>query len=373
MSKLTRRFTKLVYRYGAKPVLFKIAPDAVHNHMVAAGIMTQRYGALRTLIRGSWAYRNDTWLAQTIHGTRFLTPIGLSAGFDKNIQLAPLMKAIGFGYMTGGSVTAKVCAGNSRPWFHRLPHLKSLAVHAGLGNDGSEVISRRIQGYDPAAFNDFPLFISVARTNEKDVVSQEASIEDFRTTLKRVANLSQFIEINISCPNAYGGEAFTTPDALESLLVAVDSLKLSQPVFVKMPAVTDGEFRALLDVIVSHKVAGVTICNLRKDRTGLAVSREIKGGLSGRPVFERSNNLIKLAYEGYGDRLIIIGVGGVFSAEDAYTKIRLGASLVSLITGMIYEGPQLIGDINAQLVRLLRADGFTNIQDIIGIDTRRRR
>ena len=308
----------------------------------------------------------------------FDNPIGLSAGFDKNFELPLMMRAIGFGFMEGGSVTHLPCAGNPRPWFHRLPHSRSLVVHAGLANQGVEAVVHRLHSYSWGALEDFPLNISVALTNNKVLIkTEDQAIADYIGSLWyiRQARVGQIVTLNISCPNTYQGEPFTTPKMLERLLGEVDELRMRQSIFIKMPNhLAWREFKRLLDVIVRHNIAGVTISNLAKREAGVelqdALPDSIRGGLSGKPTWARSNELIRRTYKSYGDKLAIIGVGGVFSAEDAYTKIRLGASLVELITGMIFEGPALIGQINKGLAELLERDGFDNVRQAIGADVR---
>jgi len=187
---------------------------------------------------------------------------------------------------------------------------------------------------------------------------------------------NKYYELNISCPNLKGGVSFYPPKELNALLNAVGKLKIKKPVFVKMPIEkSDDEVRGMLDVIVKHKwITGVIFGNLQKDRKDPSfVQDEILtagvGNFSGKPTFRRSNELIKLAYSGYGKKLIIIGCGGVFTAEDAYRKIRLGASLIQMITGMIFEGPQRITQINRELVELLSQDGYSNISEAVGVDS----
>lgn len=368
---MMRRATSVLYKYMAKPVLFRFAPDTVHTRMMQLGGFVQRYRFLLVLNRVFWAYRHSM-LQQKVGGVTFENPVGLSAGFDKNIELPPLMKAIGFGFMTGGSVTAKPCAGNVRPWFYRIPSAKSIAVNAGLGNEGSEAIAKRVKRYDASMFTDFPLFVSAAPTNDKSLSTVDEAIDDYIQTIRCMRKLAQCIEINISCPNTYAGEPFTSPRGLQKLLAAIDDLHLKQPVFIKMPHdVAWLEFKKLLEVIVRHNVTGVTVSNLRKDRTGIDIPAAVKGGLSGKPTWRKSNELIAATYQLYGDRLMIIGVGGIFNAEDAYTKIRLGASLVALVTGLIYEGPQVVGDINYGLTKLLRRDGYANVAQAVGADVKK--
>lgn len=373
MIKIISVTSAWTYKKIVKPIIFKQSPDDVHERLLKAGAFLQNSKILRGIIHLSWSYTNHDYLSQTISGIQFANPIGLSAGFDKNFELVPLLKSVGFGLMEGGSITALPCAGNPRPWFYRLPKTQSIVVHAGLGNQGAAKIIRRIEKYKTSDLNAFPLNISVAKTNNQENVSLDVAIHDYITSLKIIkhSTIGQMITLNISCPNTYGGEPFTTPDRLDKLLTKVDKIDLHQPLFVKMPCdLPWDEFRKLLDVIIEHKVAGVTISNLAKNRKNITLldplPDSVKGNLSGKPVFELSNNLIGQTYKQYGDRLTIIGVGGVFSAEDAYTKIKLGASLVELITGMIFEGPQMVGSINYNLVKLLQNDGYSNVSQAIG-------
>ncbi len=376
MNTVVSRASGYVYQKVAKPVLFRIAPDTVHNRLLETGAWVQGSGAARRLVRGAWAYTNPAVLAQTLQGLDFANPVGLSAGFDKNFELVPLMRAVGFGFMEGGSVTFRECAGNPRPWFHRLPNTKSLVVYAGLANQGAARVIGRLQALPAAATDGFPINISVAKTNSPEACSENDAVDDYVGSLHAIATagVGDMVTLNISCPNTYGGEPFTTPGKLDRLLAAVDMVGLTQPVFIKMPChLPWDEFDRLLAVAARHRVAGVTISNLAKDR-GQAKLMDplpdtVRGNLSGRPTWELSNHLIWRTYQTYGRRFLIIGVGGIFSAEDAYVKIRLGASLVELITGMIFEGPQLIGQINQGLARLLERDGFANVREAVGVDT----
>jgi dihydroorotate dehydrogenase len=375
MNRLISSTSANFYTKIAKPVLFKIAPDNVHNHLLSAGGQLQKSSLMQRGIHGCWAFADTPVLAQDVCGIHFSNPVGLSAGFDKNFELVPLLKAVGFGFMEGGSVTYRECAGNPRPWFYRLPQTKSLVVYAGLANQGISVIARRLKAYPKTVRADFPLNMSVAKTNSPEACSETDAIADYIGSLERVKTLPavSMVTLNISCPNTYGGEPFTTPDRLERLLTAVDRVGLNQPVFIKMPCHLDWEdFDSLLRVASIHRVRGVTISNLAKDR-GKAhlmdpLPDSVKGNLSGRPTWHLSNDLIMHTRMTYKDRFVIIGVGGIFSAADAYTKIRLGANLVELITGMIFEGPQLIGQINRDLSGFLRRDGFSNVQDAVGAD-----
>jgi dihydroorotate dehydrogenase (fumarate) len=362
-----------VYRYVLKPFLFKQKPDAIHSRLLHMGAFVQRVPFVPQLIARVWSYQNKPLLEQTVDGITFTNPIGLSAGFDKNIQIPDLLHSVGFGFMTGGSVTHKHCAGNPRPWFYRLPKSKSLVVHVGLANDGANRICQRIHSQPKKWYANFPLIVSVAKTNNLETSDDTEAVADYVGSMAvlRQEDAVDVFEINISCPNTYGGEPFTTPVRLNQLLEAADRLRLQQPVWVKMPInLAWKEFDTLLEVIVRHNVTAVTIGNLSKDRAATtlqdALPNTIKGNLSGLPTQQLSDELIAKTYSAYGDRLKIIGVGGVFTAEDAYRKICLGACLVGLVTGIIFEGPQLIGQMNRELVALLEKDGFRNISQAVG-------
>ena len=375
MKRALSQIAQLGYGSVAKPILFRMQPDGVHSRAIRMAATMQRSDFARGLVHGALAYEDPTLLAQAVHGVWFSNPIGLSAGFDKNFELPPMMRALGFGFMEGGSLTYQPCAGNPRPWFHRLPKSKSLVVHAGLANQGVEAVMTRLKAYRPETLREFPLNISVAQTNSKSIASEAKAIADVVSGLRAVqrAGMGELLTINISCPNTYRGEPFTSPGMFDRLLRQVDRLRLEQPLFIKMPNHLDwDDFDALLAVASQHRVSGVTVSNLAKREAGVTLQEALPdtapGGLSGKPTWEKSNELIRRTHRKYGSRFTIIGVGGVFSAEDAYTKIRLGATLVELITGMIFEGPQLIGQINYGLAQLLERDGFTNVREAIGVD-----
>lgn len=375
MKQLMRGLTAWIYGHILKPVFFKLPPDLVHDNMIRTGRFVNVLKFVAPLLNLFWAHRRDERLSQNVFGMRFENPVGLSAGLDKNAEIIPMVEAIGFGFGTVGSITVHAATGNPKPWYHRLPKTKSLVVNAGLPNKGAAAISKRVSRYPSRMFERFHLVASVAKTNSPDTCTDEAGVADYVAGVKAMQGNPRvaMVELNISCPNAYGGEPFTRVEPLELLLEEVDALQLTQPVTIKMPIDKSWEeFDALLAVIARHNVAAVTIGNLQKNREAVPLrdplSSDIPGNLSGKPCFEDSNNLIAKTYQKYGDKLTIIGVGGIFSAEDAYLKIRQGATLVELITGMIFTGPQLIGQLNHDLSELLARDGYDNVAQAIGAD-----
>lgn len=378
MIVIVSKLSGVIYRRVAKPLLFRVSPDKVHEQMIVFGAKVQKSRFLRWLLRISWNYQNPHVLSQIINGVCYQNPLGLSAGLDKNFEIAGIVNAIGFGQIEGGSISLRASCGNDKPWFYRLPRSKSIVVNAGLANQGAAKILSRIAKYPPKQIGNMVTNISVAKTNNRRATTINETIDDYLGALKMIKDRSvgDVVTINISCPNLCDGEPFASPANLDKLLAKVDKLNLNKPIFIKMPIdKTSREFTKLLDVIVKHDIQGVTIANLFKDRSQVKLSDElpdeIPGNLSGRPTFEKSNQLIAMTYRRYGDRLTIGGVGGVFDANDAYAKIRAGASLVEMITGLMFEGPQIVGQINRGLAKLLQRDGFEHVSQAVGIDAKK--
>jgi dihydroorotate dehydrogenase len=356
-----------IYRRIFKPIAFRFDPETVHDSITSVGNWIGKRVWARQIARLLWFYENPI-LRQTICGIDFSNPVGLTAGFDKDGLLVEILPDVGFGFAEIGSVTGEPCEGNLKPRLWRLPKSEALIVYFGLKNDGCEVIRDRLSN---KIFR-IPIGVSVAKTNCQETCDVEIGIADYVKAMKAFLDVADYITINISCPNAFGGEPFTNPELLEQLLCATDSLHARQPIFLKMPAdLSFEEIDKLVDVALTHQVQGLILSNLTKRRDSQKINPadivpSEKGGISGRPVFDPSNDLIEHLYKRVGGRLVLIGTGGIFSAEDAYEKILRGASLVQLATGMIFCGPQLIGQINRGLVRLLQRDGYNSIQEAIG-------
>lgn len=363
----------LLYKKVFKPIFFLFDPEFVHNRMTHSGVMLGNHEITRNFVKRVFHYKNKK-LTQRLSGINFENPIGLSAGFDYNAELTQILPSVGFGFGTVGTITNIPYEGNPRPILGRLPKSRSLLVNKGFKNIGANVIAKNLRN---KSFK-IPIGVSIGRSNSDKLNTLEESIDDIIQafkTFEKAKIKNSYYELNISCPNLiHGGKdiTFYPPMNLEKLLSKVDKVKLSKPLFIKMPInESNSDFVKMLDVIVKHKVAGVIIGNLQKDRTDSSFDKsEIKsagvGNFSGAPCFRRSNELISVAYQKYGGKLVIVGCGGVFSAHDAYDKIRLGASLIMMITGMIYEGPQVIGQINKELVELLRRDGYDNVSSSVG-------
>lgn len=362
------KITRGLYQYVLKPVFFRNDPEFVHDHMTRAGTLLGRYSFGQKLIQGLFQYKNPI-LAQDVLGIHFTNPIGLSAGFDKNAELTDILPSVGFGFAEVGSITGSPCAGNPKPRLWRLPLSKSLLVWYGLKNEGCEAIAEKLRSKQFA----IPIGMSVAITNNKENLELENAVRDFAKAFRTMESLGSYTTINISCPNTLGGQPFIAPPVLDHLFDVLDEIPTKNPVVIKLsPDITRPELDGLLAVARRHRIDGIICTNLTKRRDNpkiLDKNIPSMGGMSGSIVQDVSDNMLAYISRKEKKRFVLIGCGGVFTAADAYKKIRLGASLVQMITGMIFEGPQLISEINQGLARLLKRDGFKSITDAIGVDT----
>ena len=358
---------RFLYKTILKPIFFLFPPEFTHDMILFVGNTLGKTELTRDIV-GKFSYQTKV-LTQEVKGLKFINPVGLAAGFDKDAKLINILPKVGFAYEEIGSITLNECKGNKKPRLWRLKKSKSLVVNYGLKNAGVEKEIVKIKKYKVQ--KDFILGISVAKTNSKDTVDITRAIDDYVGSLKRLEEekIGSYYTINISCPNAFGGEPFTTPKRLELLLKEISKLNIEKPVFIKMPInLPWSDFDNLLKIVIKHNMTGVVIGNLNKDKTGIKdkMTKKMVGGISGKHTEKLCNELIEKTYRKYTNKLVIIGVGGIFSAKDAYEKIKKGATLVQLITGMIFEGPQLIGEINKGLEQLLIKDGYKNIKEAVG-------
>ena len=366
-----------------RPLLFQMGAEEAHSFASGAAKWVQR---LRPELVEPLFRFEDAALYQRIFGLDFKSPVGLAAGFDKNAELVRFWQALGFGFVEVGSVTARATEGNARPRAFRLHEDRALINRMGLGNEGATAVAQRLEQRRERTAP-MPMGINIAKTPAKTTgaaLTGAAAVEDFRKSFHRLAPLAGYVTLNVSCPNTEDGRTFEEPDALDDLLTAVFSerarLELKQlPVLLKFsPPTTD---RLLYDstlddavaVALAHGVSGFVAANTAPDRAGLTASPERleavgDGGLSGPPVASRSTALVRYLYRLTEGAVPIIGVGGVNSGEAAYEKIRAGASLVQLYTGLVYEGPGLVKEIKEELAARLAEDGFGSVPAAVGAD-----
>jgi len=372
MKRLLLRFAEWKYRYILTPILFRFDSETIHEFALSAGKL---FGAIPLLPRFlAWCIGvRSPQLSTTIGGVTFSAPVGLAAGFDYTAKLPMVLSVMGFGFGTIGTLSNMPYEGNPTPRLGRLVRSRSLLVNKGFKNNGIEETLATLRGkHFPV-----PVGVSIGRTNTLAHATQAEAAADVVQAFQKAESSSvpfSYYELNISCPNLRSPIEFYAPEHLRELLDAVMALRVSRPIFIKMPiSLPDEEIIAILDVLSRYPIAMVIIGNLQKNRSHPSVVQDElakypKGNLSGLPCRDRSDELIALTYRHTGGKLPIIGCGGVFSAEDAYRKIRRGASLVQLVTGLVFYGPFLPARIAADLVPLLSRDGFIHLSDAVGVD-----
>ncbi len=329
------------------------------------------------LVDRMYRFDHDS-LRVSLWGQTFASPVGLAAGFDKNAKLVDFWPRIGFGFAEVGSVTYRASRGNPKPRAFRLVEDEALINRMGLNNEGAERVARRIG--DRGMYHPFPLGVNLAKTHDASIVDDDAVV-DYVEGFRLLAPSANYVALNISCPNTTEGKTFEDPESLDRLLAGIlearKEVNPRVPILVKLsPPLSDRVvFDSLMDELVSvctaHGIQGFIATNTASDRTGLSAPEDVldrigQGGLSGKPIERRSTRLVRYLFDKTGGTVPIVGVGGIDSGEGAYSKIKAGASLVQVYTGLVFHGPGLVRNIKEQLVELLREDGYSSVSDAVG-------
>lgn len=344
--------TATLYKSLLKPAMFMLDPELVHDIMTETGHTLGKISPTYTLLQKWLSAKSRQQTPVAIDGITLPNPVGLAAGFDYTGKMARVMKAVGFGFNTVGTVTAQYYEGNTKPRLGRLPKSQSLLVNKGFKSPGANGVKAILDEQD---LNGHIIGISAGSSNIPEVDTIEKAIQDYCVTIDTFKDTpySSYFEINISCPNARISEQFAEVKTLDLLLSEISKLGVTQPLWLKMAnEITTEHAIQQMKTAMKYGVKTFILSNLVKHRDNPSLNEEeivkiasLKGNFSGKPTQENSNRLIKETKTHFGHDIDIIGLGGIFSAEDAILKMELGASAVQLITGMIYEGPQVIGDI----------------------------
>jgi dihydroorotate dehydrogenase (fumarate)/dihydroorotate dehydrogenase len=305
----------------------------------------------------------------------FDSPLGLAAGFDKSARAVPFLAALGFGHVEVGSISAQPSHGNPKPRLFRIPADEGIVVNYGLPNEGAERIAQRLPRVRAGA----PLGINIVSTNrgpDSALLPDDDVIADYLASVRRLQPFADYLALNLSCPNTREGRGFfAEPARLKMLLAGLNDVGITKPLFLKVaPFASIADLDRFLDTVGDARtVTGFSI-NLPPGKppglkTEPAQLARMPGAVSGRITIHSANEAIRELYRRIDPkRHRIIGSGGVFTAEDAYRKIRVGATLVQLMTALIYRGPGVVREINAGLARLLERDGFAHVTQATGCD-----
>ncbi|PWA09718.1 dihydroorotate dehydrogenase (quinone) [Pueribacillus theae] len=353
-----------------KKFLFKLDPEEIHERTVAALKLAEKTGGLG-LLRSVYQV-SDPSLESNYWGLCFPNPVGLAAGFDKNAGVYRGLAAIGFGFVEVGTITPVGQPGNEKPRLFRLVEDKAIINRMGFNNHGADEAAKNLAEYQRA---NVPIGVNIGKN--KGTPNEEAS-SDYEKCLEKLYAYGHYFVINVSSPNTPNLRDLQGTEELRQLIKGIQKKKTeleqsgakAKPILLKVaPDMADEQMHDIVHLAVAEGLSGIIATNTTLSREGLINSNKKEaGGLSGRPLTEASTAWIKEIYQEVGSRVPIIGVGGIFNGDDAYEKIRAGASLVQVYTGMIYEGPGIMKAINKRLIQLLKQDGFTNIREAVGVD-----
>lgn len=367
---------KLLYKI-ARPVIFLMDPEEAHYSMKRIGIALGSTNVTKWLTSLLYDY-NDDALKTTVDGVKYRNPMGLSAGFDKDGELTKIYPSLGFGLAELGSITGEICPGNPGKRLFRMIKSKAIVVWYGLNNMGAEKLSKNLSNQD---FGRLRVGINAALTNQTSNFDLDAAVKDYVKTMILFKDIGDYFTINISCPNTQEGEPFVIRENLDALLTAVNEQIrpiTRKPIYVKLAAdMSIEEIDIIVDACMDHKMDGFVCTNLAKPEfnsehrpeeypTTQGLLPKGKGAMSGLPLQRISTDVVRHVYRKTQGKMTIIGVGGIFTAKDAYEKITSGANLCHMITTMIFDGPQNISEINRGLVKLLKADGFNSVAEAVG-------
>jgi dihydroorotate dehydrogenase len=360
-----------IYATLFRPLAFRLDPETAHHLAMAAGArLGWAAGAMRTAMSVE-----DDRLATDVAGLHFPTPIGLAAGFDKSGSAIPALAGLGFGSIEIGSVSVDPSEGNPKPRLWRLPDDEGIVVHYGLPNDGIGVIAKRLARIRLPV----PLGINLVVTNRGPgaaPLNPDQIVGEYVAAAQAMAPYADYLMLNLSCPNTVDGrDFFADPGHLDACLTAFGETRLQLPVFLKVSPL--GGVEAIERVLAAadrREFVSGFMFNLPPVKpggmrtTGQAL-RQMPGAVSGPPAAALADDCIRETFRRMDrKRHVLIGAGGVSTAEDAYRKIRLGASLVQLLTALIYQGPGVVRTITKGLAQLLARDGVKNVRDAVGVD-----
>lgn len=360
----------MLYRSLLRSVLFRLPAEMAHE------LALRSLASAPSFVTSSLAkrYRRSPFGKLQRFGLTFDNPVGLAAGFDKDgIALSPLA-ALGFGFIEAGTVTFHAQPGNPKPRLFRLPLDRALINRAGFNNAGAKSFARRVSKARP----DCVLGVSIGKSK---VAPLEDAVADYLKTFELVNDVADYIAVNVSSPNTPRLRELQHAEHLDQLLSALQkrNQELSEqhgqklkPLLLKLsPDLSDDELSNAIGVAQRWKISGIIATNTTTDRSNLrtdatVVAKYGEGGLSGAPLKTRATTMVSKIYKLTGGTLPVIGVGGIFTADDAFEMIAAGASLIQIYTGFIYVGPSIAADINDGLRRIISREGFVSLDEAVG-------
>ena len=341
--------------------LFTVPPERIHTLVFAALRAATATDPARRQLRRALA-PHDPILASTVFGVSFPGPLGLAAGFDKDGLGLHTWGPLGFGYAEVGTVTAQAQPGNPQPRLFRLPADRGLLNRMGFNNHGAGQLALRLARHHP----DVPIGVNIGKSK---ATPPERAVDDYRSSARLLGPLAAYLVVNVSSPNTPGLRDLQAVEALRPILTAVLA-ETSTPVLVKIaPDLSDEDVDAVADLAVELGLAGIVATNTTISRAGLrtpGVDALGPGGISGPPVADRALAVLRRLRARVGDRLVLISVGGIETAEDAWQRITAGAALLQGYTGFVYGGGLWAKGIHDGIAARLHAGGFASLTEAVG-------
>ncbi len=352
----------LITYENLKKIFFKMDPETAHA-IAAFGLRTVPHFPMIQKYFADKYFITHPSITQEIFGKSFKNPVGLGAGFDKDGQFITAMPTLGFGYTEIGTVTPKPQEGNPKPRLFRLIEDNSIQNAMGFNNRGKDYMVKQL---NKLYFLDYPIGINIGKNK---LTSEEDALNDYETLFRTFKEYGDYIVINISSPNTPGLRDLQNEQFINDIFALAKEIT-EQPVLLKIaPDMEAEDAIALCKTAVDAGAAGIIATNTTIDYSLTEHAKDF-GGISGALLTEKSYQLFRaIGKELYG-KTLLISVGGIDSAEEAYKRIKAGASLVQVYSMLIYKGPALIKEINEGLVKLLQADGYTHISEAVGADWR---
>lgn len=348
----------------ATPMLRRLEPERAHTLTVQ--LVKDKYAPRTTQV--------DPQLLQTsVWGLNFANPLGIAAGFDKQAQAIEGLLQMGFGFIEVGGVTPEPQLGNPKPRMFRLPEDHAVINRYGLNSDGHDIVAARLTQFKAKTDIVGIIGVNIAKnTTSTDVIA------DYKSGVRNLGASVDFIVLNVSCPNvAWTKNLSADSDELATMVCAVkeerDLLPKKAALLMKLgPDMSDDAKTHMAEIALKCGVDGLVVSNTTSERSPSLQSEQSKelGGLSGRPIKQASLQSVRDMYKLTQGKLPIIGVGGIESGQDAYDRIRAGASLLQIYTGLVYKGPGLVLAIKRDLAKLLQRDGFNSVAEAVGVDAK---
>lgn len=341
--------------------LFLVDPERIHTAVFAGLRAATATETTRNMLRRRLS-PHDPALASTVFGVRFPGPLGLAAGFDKDGLGVRTWGALGFGYAEVGTVTARPQPGNPAPRLFRLPADRALLNRMGFNNHGAAALAAQLRRH----VADVPIGVNIGKSK---VTPADQAADDYAESARLLGPLAAYLVVNVSSPNTPGLRDLQSVESLRPILTAVLG-ETSTPVLVKIaPDLADDDIAAIADLAVELGLAGIVATNTTVSRAGLrtaGVDALGPGGVSGPPVAHRALEVLRALYQRVGDRLVLISVGGIETADQAWERITAGATLLQGYTGFVYGGGLWASTIHAGIARRLHEGGFPSLTDAVG-------